>query len=47
MSAGKRSKRIKVWVRTRPTAYFAHDMLELQPENKVSLESVDNNNSLL
>ncbi len=30
-----RSKKVKVWVRTRPTSNFAHDMIDLEPDSKV------------
>ena len=30
--SGHRSKRVQVWVRVRPTSYFAHDMLDLHDE---------------
>lgn len=33
----RRSKKVKVWVRTRPTAHFAHHMIDLQPDEKVQL----------
>ena len=32
----KRNRRVKVFIRTRPTPYFAHDSLEILTENKVS-----------
>ena len=35
MSGHGRGSKVKVWVRVRPTANFAHDMLALQPDNKV------------
>lgn len=37
----KRNRRVKVFVRTRPTPYFAHDKLEILPEDKVSRDTVD------
>jgi len=30
-----KSKRVQVWARIRPTAYFAQDNLELLPDGKV------------
>ena len=36
-SAQRRSKKVKVWVRTRPTANFAHNMIALQQDGKVRL----------
>ncbi|KAL3854393.1 hypothetical protein ACJMK2_013664 [Sinanodonta woodiana] len=30
----KKNKRVQVWARVRPTAYFAHDMIELLPDGK-------------
>ena len=32
----QKNKRVRVYVRTRPTPYFAHDKLELLPDNKVT-----------
>ncbi len=34
-SAQRRSKKVKVWVRTRPTANFAHENIDLQSDGKV------------
>ena len=36
----KRNRRVKVFVRTRPTPYFAHEKLEILPENKVSRDAI-------
>ena len=30
-----RGKKVRVWVRTRPTANFAHNMIDLQSDGKV------------
>ena len=39
--ANKRNRRVKVFVRTRPTPYFAHDKLEIIPESKVSRDAIN------
>jgi len=36
VSSGQNS-RARVWVRTRPTANFAHNMINLQPDGKVTI----------
>jgi len=36
MSAS-RSKKVKVWVRTRPTGQFAYDNIDLKGDNKVTV----------
>ena len=35
-AVNSRSSRAKVWVRTRPTANFAHGMINFHPDGKVA-----------